>query len=85
MIKIVVLSTLIEYDPPHRLSYTSNEDNDPMIVSVDFTVVNGGTQIRLVQANIPDMQVGEGVKLNEIIREGWTAALGKLDIFLSGV
>ena len=56
-----------------------------MIVSVDFTEFNGGTQIRLVHANIPDMQVGEGVKLNEIIREGWTAALGKLDIFLSGV
>ena len=76
-------ATLVEYDPPHRLAYTSNEEGDPMIVSVDFTPVDGGTQVRLVHANIPDMQVDEGVKLNDVIQDGWTAAFEKLGLFLS--
>ena len=56
---------------------------DPVIVSVDFTPVDGGTQVRLVHANIPDMQVDEGVKLNDVIQDGWTAAFEKLGLFLS--
>ena len=74
-------ATLVEYDPPHRLAYTSTEEGDPMIISVDFTQLDGVTQVRLVHANIPDMRVDGDVKLDEVIRNGWTAAFGKLDNF----
>lgn len=76
-------ATLIEYDPPNRLSYTSNDIEDKMLITVDFAEVDGGTQVTLVHANIPDMKVQGDVKLSDVITGGWSAALGKLDLFLS--
>ena len=72
-------ATLTEYDPPHRLAYTSTDENDPMVVTVTFTVVSGGTQVVMVQSNIPDMIVQGDVKLMEVVRDGWSAAFGKLE------
>lgn len=78
-------ATLTEYDPPARLAYTSASPTGPdaaMIVSVDFTEVDGGTLVRLVHAGIPDVRVQGDVELRAIIRAGWTAAFGKLGSFL---
>jgi len=74
-------ATLTEYDPPARLAYISADPNgaeDSMKVTVDFTVVEGGTLVRLVHAGIPDIKVDGDVELRQIVRRGWTAALGKL-------
>lgn len=71
-------ATLTEYDPPHRIAYTSNDDNDPMVITVTFTIVSGGTQVVMVQSNIPDMTVQGDVKLMEVVRDGWTAAFEKM-------
>ncbi len=71
-------ATLIEYDPPNRLAYTSTDENDKMIVTVTFTAVDNGTLVRLVHSNIPDMIVEGDIEMRQIIREGWTAAFGKL-------
>lgn len=79
-------ATLTEYDPPARLAYTSASPAGPdsqMVVSVDFTEVEGGTHVRLVHAGIPDIRVQCDVELNAIIRAGWTAAFGKLGTFLA--
>ena len=76
-------ATLIEYDPPHRLSYRSPDEQDPMVITVTFKTVDAGTEVILEHANIPDMEVPGGTKLTEIIRGGWTAALGKLSVFLN--
>ncbi len=80
-------ATLTEFDPPKRLAYTSDAPGPlgigTMTVSVDFTEADGGTLVKLVHAGIPNMQVGPGVELSEIIKAGWTAALGKLDGFLA--
>ncbi len=78
-------ATLTEYDPPSRLAFTSAAPDDRdsnMIVSVDFTEVDGGTLVRLVHAGIPNIRVDGNVELLEIIRSGWTAAFGKLGAFL---
>lgn len=75
-------ATLIEFDPPNRLAYTST-DADDMVISVDFTDVEGGTQVRLVHSGIPDIRVDGDIELREIIRDGWTAAFGKLATFLA--
>lgn len=77
------LATLIEYDPPNRLAYTSPDDNDPMIIEVDFTQTAEGTMVRLVHRNIPDIIVEGDVPLHDIIRGGWTAAFGKLDALMT--
>ncbi len=80
-------ATLIEYDPPARLAYAAPDPGAPgdpsgpgdgMTVSVDFLEVDGGTRVRLVHAGIPDLRVDGDVELREIVRAGWTAALGKL-------
>jgi len=71
-------ATLLEYDPPYRLTYTSNEKSDPMTVTVSFSELENGTLVRLVHANIPDMKVEGDIELRQIIREGWTAASEKL-------
>ena len=79
-------ATLTEYDPPARLAYSSPSPagtGEMMVVSVDFTEVEGGTHVRLVHAGIPDMQVPGDVELREIIRTGWSAAFQKLDGFLT--
>ncbi len=78
-------ATLTEYDPPARLAYESAAPDGSaggMIVSVDFTEVEGGTLVRLVHAGIPDMRVEGDMELREIVRAGWTAAFGKLATFL---
>ncbi len=75
-------ATLTEYDPPSRLAY-SGADDDGMLVSVDFSEVEGGTLVRLVHSGIPDMKVDGDVELRDIIRAGWTAATGKLASFLA--
>ena len=77
------VATLIEFDPPKRLAYTSPDDADPMVVTVDFVEVQGGTQVRLVHSNIPDMTVDGDVELKQIIQDGWSAATEKLDRFLN--
>ncbi|TDF35168.1 SRPBCC domain-containing protein [Alteromonadaceae bacterium M269] len=76
-------ATLVEYDPPKRLAYTSNDIEDKMLITVDFVEVPEGTQVTLVHANIPDMKVQGDVKLSDVITGGWSAALEKLDIFLN--
>ncbi len=72
-------ATLIEYDPPYRLAYTSNDEADPMVITVTFKAVEGGTEVYLVHANIPDIKVEGGEDLCDIIRAGWTAATDKLE------
>ena len=76
-------ATLVEYDPPKRLAYTSNDIEDKMLITVDFVEVPEGTQVTLVHANIPNMKVQGDVKLSDVITGGWSAALEKLDIFLN--
>lgn len=71
-------STLIEYDPPARLAYeTEQNDMAPkMTVTVDFKEEGGKTRVTLVHSGIP-----EG--MGEIITGGWSAAFGKLETFLA--
>ena len=76
-------ATLIEFDPPHRLSYRSIEEGDPMVITVDFQEMAGGTEVTLVHENIPDMKVDGDQDLSDVIRGGWTAAFGKLGGFLT--
>ena len=75
-------SIFVEYDPPHRLAYRSTDENDPMLVTVTFEEVNGGTKVVMVQSNVPDMTVQGDVPLVEIVKAGWTASLEKLDAVL---
>ncbi|MEO1246411.1 MAG: SRPBCC domain-containing protein [Pseudomonadota bacterium] len=75
-------ATLTEFDPPHRLAYTSTDENDPMLITVSFEEVEGGTRVELVHSNIPDVKVDGDTELREVIREGWTAATDKLAAFL---
>ena len=72
------LATFSEYDPPRKIAYRSPDENDPMTVTVTFREVEGGTEVRLVHAAIPDITVEGDVPMREIIRSGWTAAFGKL-------
>ena len=53
-----------------------------MLVTVVFTEVEGGTQVQLTHAGIPDMRVEGDFELREIVKGGWTAAFGKLADFL---
>ena len=79
-------ATITEFDPPARLAYRSAspmEGADDMLVTVDFSEVDGGTLVRLVHEGIPDMQVGPDIELRQIVQGGWTAAFGKLGGFLS--
>ncbi len=75
-------ATLVEFDPPRRLAYTSTDDSDPMVITVTFEEVTGGTRVRLVHSNIPDITVDGDMELREVIRAGWTAATGKLAALL---
>lgn len=77
-------ATLVEYDPPHRLAYTSNDENDEMVITVDFRPVDGGTEVRLVHSRIPDMIVDGEQSMRDVIQAGWTAASQKLGDFLAG-
>jgi len=64
------------YDPPHFLEYEEVSDNpNPMHVRVDFIERGNQTEVRLVHSNLPD-------GLSEIVKGGWTAAMGKLREFL---
>ncbi len=54
-----------------------------MLVTVEFAEHGGGTLVKLTHTGIPDMRVEGDRELREIIREGWTAAFGKLGHFLS--
>jgi uncharacterized protein YndB with AHSA1/START domain len=79
------VATLTEYDPSVRLAFTSASPGDAdayMVVTVDFSEVENGTQVRLVHTGIPDMKVPGDIELREIIRDGWTAAFEKLGRFL---
>ncbi len=76
--KVQGFATLLEYDPPNKLAYTSNEEMDKMIVTVTFSEVESGTMVQLVHSNIPDMKVDGNIPLRQIITEGWTAAFSKL-------
>lgn len=71
-------ATLTEYDPPHLLAYTSNDENDHMSIRVEFTQLESGTKVRLTHSNIPDMKVEGDIELRVIIQGGWSAALDKL-------
>ena len=77
-------ATLIEYDPPHRLAYSSNDEEDKMVITVTFSAVENGTLVKLVHSNIPDMKVDGDIELRQIIQEGWTAAFNKLAPVLEG-
>lgn len=77
---------LTEYDPPARLAYETASPTNPddkMTVTVEFTEVEGGTRVQLVQMGIPDIKVQGDIELLAIVQQGWTAAFGKLDSFLS--
>lgn len=79
------LATLVEYDPPNRLAYESSlphDENANMRVTVDFLETKDGTKVQLVHSGIPDIKVDGDMELRVIVREGWTAAFGKLDTFL---
>ncbi len=71
-------ATLVEYDPPRKLAYRAVED-DGMLVTVNFSAVDGGTLVVLTHAGIPDMRVEGDEELRNIVRAGWTAAFSKLD------
>ena len=74
-------ATLTEFDPPARLAYESSLPTDPgvkMIVTVDFSEVQDGTLVRLVQSGIPEIKVDGDCDLRDIVRGGWTAAFEKL-------
>ena len=79
--------TLVEYDPPNRLAYESDSPMSPsqkMVVTVEFTSIDGGTQVRMQHSGIPDVRVDGGIEMREIIQGGWTAALEKLNqLFVS--
>lgn len=77
-------ATLTEYDPPVRLAYESASPGSDakMQVSVDFTEVAEGTLVRLEHRGIPDIRVEGGIELRAIVQGGWTAAFGKLGVFL---
>ncbi|MEM9554492.1 MAG: SRPBCC domain-containing protein [Acidobacteriota bacterium] len=78
---------IVEFVPPSRLAYTAplyGTTDIQMRVTVDFTEVTGGTRVQLVHQGIPDMRVDGDVELRLIVRDGWTAAFGKLDTFLVG-
>ncbi|MCG8415635.1 MAG: SRPBCC domain-containing protein [Pseudomonadales bacterium] len=77
-------ASLIEYDPPNRLAYTSNDESDPMVITVSFRTVESGTEVLLVQTNIPDIQVDGDIELCVIVQGGWTAGFEKLGTFLAG-
>ena len=78
-------AVLTAFDPPEHLAYESAMPGSPVPMTVDvrFTEVDGGTQIVLTHAGIPDMEVDGGHKMCDIVSGGWTAAFRKLDAFLS--
>ena len=78
-------ATLVEYDPPNRLAYETSlpgDSNSKMNVTVDFSETTDGTQVQLIHSGIPDMKVDGDIELRTIVREGWTAAFGKLDTLM---
>lgn len=78
-------ATLIEYDPPAKLAYESSlpgDESTKMSVHVQFTETPEGTLVRLEHIGIPDVRVEGDIELNTIVREGWTAAFAKLDVFM---
>ena len=52
-----------------------------MVVTVTFTEVENGAQVRLVHSNIPDTKLDED-DLRNVVRGGWTAAFDKLAVFI---
>ncbi|MFT7462966.1 MAG: hypothetical protein ACI9EF_001308 [Pseudohongiellaceae bacterium] len=72
----------LESDPPHKFAYSSPspDGSAAMTVTVVFSDVEGGTQVRLTHDKIP-MDPGPP-HLPAIIEGGWTAALSKLDTHL---
>lgn len=80
------LGVLTEFDPPSRLAYRSPAAHGPeaeMLVTVEFTEVEGGTLVRLVHSGIPDVKVEGDMEMRVIVRQGWTAAFDKLFGFLA--
>lgn len=78
-------ATLTAYDPPNRLAFRmANPDGSDagMLVTVEFKDVDGGTLVKLVHEDIPDIRVQGDAELRAIVREGWTASFGKLAVFL---
>ncbi len=79
--EVPTFATVVEYDPPSRLAYESylpGDESVKMRVTVDFSEVDGGTQVRLVHEGIPDVRVDGDQELREIVRSGWLAASQKL-------
>lgn len=72
------MSCFAEYDPPARLVYVSEatEMAPSMTVSVDFVECDEGTEVRLVHEGLPEQFL-------PYVKDGWGAALGKLDAFLA--
>ena len=78
-------ATLTEYDPPNRRAFRMagpDGSDTGMQVTVEFKDVDGGTLVRLIHEGIPDIRVEGDVELRAIVREGWTAAFGKLSTLL---
>ncbi|MEM9410971.1 MAG: SRPBCC domain-containing protein [Planctomycetota bacterium] len=83
--EVPVFATLIEYEPPSKISYeTSLPDNEniKMSVHIEFFETPEGTLIRLEHIGIPDFRVDGEIELRSIVREGWTTAFEKLEKFL---
>ena len=75
--------TFTIYEPPERLAFESPMPGGAvMTVTVDFREVSGGTEVELVHAGIPDIEVDGGMRLREIVQGGWTAGFEKLGKFL---
>ncbi len=80
--RMVMLARFTEVEPPARLAYVMeadpNEAHSPFAgceVMVDFTEVDGGTEVRVVMKGlpeIPDMDIGE------IVSGGYRASFDKL-------
>lgn len=76
---------LVEFDPPSKLAYESAlpmNEGVHMRVDVEFIEVAEGTLVVLTHSGIPAIRVEGDCEMHEIIQAGWTAALGKLAVFL---
>ncbi|ABD53478.1 SRPBCC family protein [Jannaschia sp. CCS1] len=71
--------TIQTFDPPNRLTYTMSgmPGQSPMRVDVRFKEVDGGTEVTLTHAPLPEA-------FNQMVLAGWTASFERLARFFDG-